>query len=72
MPVYKEEYLEIHFDDHDFFDPECHDRRVREVNMRTKRCLRCPGLAQCRLYPEYWLQGQEEREARNAELDSDI
>lgn len=65
MPNYTETYLENNFDDHKFFDPECHDRRVREVNMRTKRCLNCPGLVECKMYPEYWLQGQEAREHAN-------
>lgn len=68
MPNYSEPYLEKHFDEHRFFDPECHDRRVREVNMRTKRCLACPGISACRKYPEYWLQGLEEREALNQTL----
>ena len=62
MPVYDESQLEINFDAHDFFDPECRDRRVREVNMRTKRCLGCPGLKDCRSHPEFWLQGGQELE----------
>lgn len=44
MPLYKEEYLEKHFDDFNFFDPQCRDGRTREINMRTKRCLSCPGF----------------------------
>lgn len=62
MPVYDESNLEKIFDDHKFFDPECFDRRVREVNMRTKRCLGCPGLSSCRKYPEFWLHGGEKLE----------
>ena len=68
MPLYKEQYLEVYFDAHDFFDPECRDRRNREVNMRGKRCLGCPGLETCRTYPEFWLQGQEQREVLNQEF----
>lgn len=68
MPVYKEAYLENHFDGFDFFDPECRDRRIREINMRTKRCLGCPGIENCRTHPEYWLQGLELRETLNAEF----
>lgn len=56
MPVYDEKKSRECFEGHEFFDPECRDRRVREVNMRTKRCLNCPGLVECRKYPEFWLQ----------------
>ncbi len=65
MPLYKEQYLENHFDGFDFFDPECRDRRVREINMRTKRCLPCPGFERCQSHPEYWLKGQEGRQQEN-------
>ena len=61
MPEYKEEYLEMHFDGFEFFDPQCRDRRIREINMRTKRCLPCPGFERCQTHPEYWLKGQEKR-----------
>ena len=59
MPVYDETQLQDSFDGHQFFDPQCFDRRVREVNMRTKRCLGCPGISACRRYPEFWLHGVE-------------
>jgi hypothetical protein len=36
--------------------------------MRTKRCLTCPGIAECRKYPEFWLQGLEDREVLNKSL----
>ena len=82
MPIYKEAYLEKHFDDFDFFDPQCRDQRVREVNMRSKRCLSCPGYRDpaevasgeqpkydlCRTHPEYWLAGQMERWRINENL----
>lgn len=68
MPNYSEHYLEKHYDDHVFFDPQCNDRRIREVNMRTKRCLACPGIKACQNYPEYWLQGLEGREVLNQAL----
>ena len=65
MPNYTETYLEDHFDDFKFFDPKCHARRIREVWMRTKRCLTDPWIGECRKYPEFWLQGLEEREVIN-------
>jgi hypothetical protein len=68
MPLYKEEYLEKHFDGFDFFDPQCRDRRTREINMRTKRCLPCPGFERCQSHPEYWLKGQEARREENENL----
>jgi hypothetical protein len=68
MPEYKEAYLKKHFDNFFFFDPECRDRRVREINMRTKRCLVCPGLGDCRTHPDFWLQGLSDRLAANEKL----
>lgn len=65
---YKEAYLEKHFDNFVFFDPECVDKRVREVNMRIKRCLSCPGFQRCQEHPEYWLKGQEQRLEENESL----
>ncbi len=58
MAVYNEEYLHKHFDQHDFFLPECKDIRTREINMRTKRCLVCPGLKDCKHYPQFWLKSE--------------
>ncbi len=68
MPLYKEDYLEKHFDGFDFFDPQCRDWRIREINMRTKRCLPCPGFERCQSHPEYWLKGQEARREENENL----
>ncbi len=68
MPLYKEQYLEKHFDGFDYFDPQCRDRRIREINMRTKRCLPCPGFESCQSHPEYWLHGQEQRLEENENL----
>ena len=65
---YKEEYLEKYFDNFDFFDPECKDKRVREINMRNKRCLACPGFEKCQMHPEYWLKGQSARQEVNESL----
>ena len=53
MTRYKEEYLVKYFDSFDFFDPSCRDKRLREVNMRSKRCLSCPGFEKCQTFPEY-------------------
>lgn len=81
MPLYKEKYLELNFDDFLFFDPQCRDRRIREINMRTKRCLSCPGFQgvtredgtvvahSCQKHPEYWLKGQDRRRAENESLE---
>lgn len=68
MAMYKEAYLEKHFDNFEFFDPECRDKRVREINMRTKRCLACCGFEQCQMHPDYWLKGREERQKENDRL----
>ncbi|MEW6284117.1 MAG: hypothetical protein AB1758_36220 [Candidatus Eremiobacterota bacterium] len=69
--MYKEAYLEKNFDDFNFFDPQCRDRRIREIHQRTKRCLSCPGLSTCSLHPEYWLQGQVDRAQVNEKLPAD-
>ena len=71
MPTYKEAYLETYFDDFVFFDPQCNDRRIREIHMRTKRCLNCPGFTACSLYHEYWLHGQVERTLANEKMPED-
>ncbi len=65
---YKEEYLEKHFDHFEYFDPECRDRRVREVWLRTKRCLEDPGYPEFLLHPNNWLSGSEERRRENKAL----
>jgi len=65
---YKEEYLEKHFDGFEFFDPECKDRRVREVWLRTKRCLDDPGFKDYQMHPSNWMTGMEKRRAENNQL----
>ncbi len=62
---YKEEYLQKHFDGFEFFDPECRDRRIREVWLRTKRCLEDPGYGEFTMYPNNWMNGAEERRREN-------
>jgi hypothetical protein len=54
-------YLKRYFDDFRFFLPECHDKRSREINMRTKRCIKCAGLEDCRMYPNFWAAGESDR-----------
>ncbi len=66
--IYKEEYLKKYFDNFDFFDPECRDKRVREINMRNKRCLSCKGFEKCQMHPGYWLKGQDRRQQENDRL----
>lgn len=65
---YKEEYLEKHFDGFEFFDPECRDRRVREVWLRSKRCLEDPGFPEYTMYPNNWMTGAEQRRRENNKL----
>ena len=65
---YKEEYLEKHFDGFEFFDTECRDRRVREVWLRTKRCLEDPGYGEFQMHPTNWMTGIEARRAENNKM----
>lgn len=65
---FSEAFLEENFDNFEFFDPECRDRRVREVWMRTKRCLEDPGFAEFAMHPNNWMTGSEKRRRRNNEL----
>ncbi len=68
MLEFSRSYLKKYYDKFQFFDLECDDRRIREVYMRTRRCLRCPGLVQCRMHPEFWLEGEGERIAEDMKL----
>jgi len=61
MAEYCESYLKKCFDEFRFFLPECHDKRTREINMRTKRCLKCSGLEECKMLPNFWAAGESER-----------
>ena len=65
---FSEAFLEENFDNFEFFDPECRDRRVREVWMRTKRCLEDPGFGEFSMHPNNWMTGSEQRRTRNNEL----
>jgi len=65
---FKEEYLEKYFDNFDFFDPECRDRRVREVWLRTKRCLDDPSYPDFVMHPTNWATGSEQRRTENNKL----
>ena len=58
----REEATEI-FDEFVFFDPRCGDKRYREIMMRTKYCLSCAGLTDCKTYPEFWLGKEPEVKA---------
>ncbi|MGV8123946.1 MAG: hypothetical protein AB2L14_29705 [Candidatus Xenobiia bacterium LiM19] len=68
MLEFSRSYLKKYYDNFQFFDLECDDRRIREVYMRTRRCLRCPGLSQCRMHPEFWLEGEGERLTEDMKL----
>lgn len=61
MFEYSEAYLHERMDGFKFFDPNCEDTRYREVAMRQKVCLHCPGLDDCKTYPFFWLEGEKER-----------
>jgi hypothetical protein len=54
-------YLKRNYDNFEFFDHECGDKRIREIYMRTRRCLKCPGFEQCRMHPSFWLAGESDR-----------
>lgn len=68
MQEYSKTYLHKHFENFEFFDVECKDKRVREINMRIRRCLRCPGMEHCKWHPEFWLEGEAERLAEDLKL----
>ena len=36
--------------------------------MRNRLCHECPGLERCRMHPEFWLEGEPERQAENKRL----
>jgi hypothetical protein len=61
MLEFSESYLRKNYDKFEFFDIECADKRVREIYMRTRRCLRCPGMEKCKMHPEFWLEGESLR-----------
>jgi hypothetical protein len=61
MLEFSESYLRKNFDHFVFFDIECADKRVREIYMRTRRCLRCPGMERCKMHPDFWLEGESSR-----------
>jgi hypothetical protein len=68
---YSEQYLVKNFDGVKFFDPECQDKRAREINMRAKRCLECSGLEDCKLYPNFWPGGEMDRLKMNEVMDAE-
>ncbi len=65
---YCETYLKKYYDNFNFFDIDCHDKRIREVNMRIKKCLKCKGLNTCIMHPNFWLEGESVRFAENEKL----
>jgi hypothetical protein len=71
MSQYKESYLEVYLDNFKFLDPECHDVRVREINMRTKRCNRCLGFNECKRHPHFWLFGEQLRLEEDQQMPED-
>ena len=65
---YFELYLKKYFDNFKFFDIDCTDKRIREVAMRIKRCLKCKGFEKCKMHPEFWFEGERLRFAENERL----
>ena len=65
---YCESYLKKYFDNFKFFDIDCTDKRIREVSMRIKRCLKCKGFEKCKMHPEFWFEGERIRFAENERL----
>lgn len=65
-----ESYLRKYYDNFKFFDIDCNDKRVREVNMRIKRCHRCKGFSECKMHPDFWLDGDRERFEENERLEA--
>lgn len=68
VPQFTESYLENYFDDFEFFNPGCKDKRIREINMRTKFCMQCKGFESCKMHPHYWLEGEAHRLQENEKL----
>ncbi|MFP4496626.1 MAG: hypothetical protein ACLFQV_00315 [Vulcanimicrobiota bacterium] len=68
MIKYSKKYIEKYYEHFRFFRPECMDKRIREVMMRGRHCFDCPGITRCKMHPEYWLVGEEERKAENEKL----
>ncbi len=69
MVKYHEDYLEKYFDEYDFFNPEHRDRRVREVWLRTKKCLEeQKAFESFQLHPNNWVTGFQERLQKNSEM----
>ena len=65
---YCETYLKKYFDNFKFFDIDCTDKRIREVAMRIKRCLKCKGFEKCKMHPDFWFEGERIRFAENERL----
>lgn len=68
MFKYCKKYIDTYYVHFKFFKPECMDKRIREVMMRKKMCFTCPGIERCRMHPEFWLDGEDDRIAENNKL----
>lgn len=68
MIDYCKQYIKTYYEHFKFFRPECKDHRIREVMMRNHACEACPGIERCRMHPEFWLEGEEERRKENERL----
>ena len=68
MIKYCKKYIDTYYLHFKFFRPECMDKRIREVMMRQNKCSDCPGMERCRMHPEFWLDGQEDRMKENERL----
>jgi len=61
-------YIKTYYEHFKFFKPECMDNRIREVMMRKNLCLECPGINRCRMHPEFWMEGEEDRAKENERM----
>lgn len=68
MVKYCKDYIKTYYEHFKFFKPECMDKRIREIMMRKRICLDCPGIDRCRMHPEFWLDGEEDRIKENERL----
>lgn len=68
MIKYCKKYIKTYYEHFKFFRPECMDYRIREVMQKRRLCKTCPGLKRCRMHPEFWLEGEEDRIKENAKL----
>jgi hypothetical protein len=68
LATYCKQYIKKYYEHFKFFRPECMDKRIREIMMRKQMCPECSGIQRCRMHPEFWFEGLEDRMAENSKL----